>query len=165
MNKIRNRTPWPRWARVVSFTLLAAVVWFIFSHSMQVAEVSNQTSVSILDRLLAKLPFLQGWFTNFILRKLGHFVEYGAVGAVLFLCLRSCTVHLLAHLSPAVLSGVLIALTDETIQLFVEGRSGQVSDVWLDSAGMCCGLLAGWVILRIVEECTARRRSKTGGAE
>ena len=59
MNKIQNRTPWPRWARAVSFALLAAVVCFIFSNSMQVAEVSNQTSVSILDRLLEKLPFLQ----------------------------------------------------------------------------------------------------------
>ena len=35
----------------------------------------------------------------------------------------------------------MIPFVDETIQLFVEGRSGQVSDVWLDLAGALCGLL------------------------
>ena len=122
MNKIQNRTPWPRWARAVSFALLAAVVWFVFSNSMQVAAVSSQTSGSILKLLLEEVPTLRGWLTEHILRKAGHFAEYTLVGMVLFLCLRSCTVRLLAHLSPAVLGGVLIALTDETIQLFVEGR-------------------------------------------
>lgn len=35
---------------------------------------------------------------------------------------------------------VLVASTDETIQRFVSGRSGQISDVLLDSAGALCGI-------------------------
>ena len=36
-------------------------------------------------------------------------------------------------------SSVLSAFIDETIQLFVEGRSGQITDVWLDMAGIYMG--------------------------
>ena len=35
----------------------------------------------------------------------------------------------------------LAALCDETIQLFVPGRSGQITDVWLDTAGYLTGAL------------------------
>ena len=35
---------------------------------------------------------------------------------------------------------VLVASMDETIQLFVSGRSGQMSDVMLDSVGALVGI-------------------------
>ena len=35
----------------------------------------------------------------------------------------------------------LVPFVDETIQLFVDGRSGQVDDVWLDLCGVVCGLV------------------------
>lgn len=37
------------------------------------------------------------------------------------------------------MTGVMTALCDETIQLFVAGRTGQVQDVWLDTAGAFTG--------------------------
>ena len=51
------------------------------------------------------------------------------------------------------------AATDEIHQLFVPGRSGQVSDVLLDSAGVLAGLLvlAGVRLLR------QRQREAAGG--
>ena len=49
------------------------------------------------------------------------------------------------------LGGVLTALTDETIQLFSDGRSGQVTDVWLDSAGVLTGILVAIVLLLACE--------------
>ena len=46
-----------------------------------------------------------------------------------------------------------VPFLDETIQLFTEGRSGQISDVWLDMAGALTGTLlylaAGQIYLRI----------------
>ena len=38
-------------------------------------------------------------------------------------------------------TGLSCAFCDETIQLFVDGRSGQVDDVWLDLCGVVCGLV------------------------
>lgn len=42
---------------------------------------------------------------------------------------------------------MLTALTDETIQLFSQGRSSQVTDVWLDSAGVLAGILAALLLM------------------
>ena len=49
----------------------------------------------------------------------------------------------------------LYAATDEFHQLFVPGRSGQISDVILDSAGALAGLL----ILALVRKIIGRRRN------
>ena len=59
--------------------------------------------------------------------------------------------HPLRHITVPMLGGVLTALTDETIQLFSEGRSSQVTDVWLDSAGVLAGILVAIVLLLACE--------------
>ena len=163
MQKKTLRTPWPGWSRIPSFVLLALTVAFIFSNSMETAAESTVKSSAVLGGLELLLQQLPPWFTEVFLRKLGHFAEYSLVGGVLFCCLRSCTVRLWAHGTKAVLGGVLIALTDETIQLFVEGRSGQITDVWLDSAGVLFGLLCVGCLVWLIELQLAHRRSKTGG--
>ena len=47
------------------------------------------------------------------------------------------------------LGGVLTALVDETIQIYSPGRSSQVTDVWLDSAGVLAGILAALVLMAL----------------
>ena len=49
-------------------------------------------------------------------------------GLLLAQCLR-------AGFARPALAALLCALADETIQLFVPGRSGQVKDIWIDFAG------------------------------
>lgn len=46
-------------------------------------------------------------------------------------------------------SGTLAALCDETILLFVHGRSGQIADVWLDTAGYLTGALLTLLIFHL----------------
>ena len=69
------------------------------------------------------------------------------------LCLRVYTRHFFKHVSWPVLGGLLTALTDETIQLFVPGRSGQVTDIWIDFSGVMTGLLAGLILLGLIRMC------------
>lgn len=40
------------------------------------------------------------------------------------------------------------AFLDETIQLFVPGRSGQISDVWVDLLGAAVGIVLAtvWIV-------------------
>ena len=47
---------------------------------------------------------------------------------------------------------VLVASTDETIQLFVSGRSGQVSDVALDCVGVLIGMFSIWLAKRFLQK-------------
>lgn len=41
----------------------------------------------------------------------------------------------------AFIEGVMYAANDEIHQLFIPGRSGQITDVLIDSAGQCCFLM------------------------
>ncbi len=55
-----------------------------------------------------------------------------------------------------------VPFLDETIQLFTEGRSGQISDVWLDMAGACFGLLAAALVKRLWNMSRRRGRRRRG---
>lgn len=106
----------------------------IFTHSLMPATVSRQESGGILQILQRLLPFL----SHFLLRKLAHFSAFAVLGALL-----ARTVTLKTAQQPALpfLLGLVSALCDETIQLFVAGRSGEVRDVWIDFSGVVVGAL------------------------
>lgn len=58
----------------------------------------------------------------------------------------------------------VIPLTDETIQLFSEGRAGMISDVWLDVSGAALGSLGmfgAWHLMNYIGE---KKRRKAGSA-
>lgn len=153
----RERTsPWVIAGRVVFTVALIACIAFIFSNSMAVAAVSEQSSGRVLRLMQAVLrrlghPALAERLTMHIVRKLAHFCEYALEGFLLMLCMRVYSRHPLRHITVPMLGGVLTALTDETIQLFSDGRSGQVTDVWLDSAGVLAGILVAIVLLLACE--------------
>ena len=147
-------SPWVIAGRVVFTVALIACIVFIFSNSMAVAAVSEQSSGRVLHLMQAVLrrlghPALAERLTMHIVRKLAHFCEYALEGFLLMLCMRVYSRHPLRHITVPMLGGVLTALTDETIQLFSDGRSGQVTDVWLDSAGVLAGILAALVLMAL----------------
>ena len=151
---MQKTSPWLIAARVIfTFALIACIV-FIFSNSMAVAEVSSVSSGRVLQLLQAVLrrlghPALAQRLTMHIVRKMAHFCEYTLEGFLLMLCMRVYTRRYVRHISVPMLGGVLTALTDETIQIFSPGRSSQVTDVWLDSAGVLAGILTALVLMAL----------------
>ena len=153
---MQKTSPWLIAARVIfTFALIACIV-FIFSNSMQIGDVSETASGRVL--LLMKkvftrlgMPGVANHLTDHIVRKLAHFCEYMLEGFLLMLCMRVYTRQYIWHISVPMLGGVLTALTDETIQIFSPGRSSQVTDVWLDSAGVLAGILVAIVLLLACE--------------
>ena len=159
MQEQNQRTsPWLiAWRVIFNFALIGCIV-FIFSNSLQIADVSEGASgrvLGILQGILRHLglPGAADRLTMHIVRKLAHFCEYLLEGFLLMLCLRVYTRHFFKHVSWPVLGGLLTALTDETIQLFVPGRSGQVTDIWIDFSGVMTGLLVGLILLGLVRMC------------
>lgn len=72
-------------------------------------------------------------------RKLAHFTEFAVLGVLavlLFTVLRQNVPRTFLY---AGMLGLCVAFCDETIQLFVPGRSGQLTDVWIDTAGVVVG--------------------------
>jgi VanZ family protein len=151
-NQTEFRTsPWVICGRIFFTFCLAATIWFIFSNSRQIADVSEGRSQEALTAVQAVfnrvgMTGIANSLTDHIIRKLGHFCEYMLEGFWLMLCLRVYTRHFVKHISWPILGGLLTALCDETIQLFTAGRSGQVSDVWIDFSGVMAGLFVGFLI-------------------
>ena len=56
-----------------------------------------------------------------------------------------------------------IPFVDETLQLFTEGRSGQISDVWLDMSGAVTGtILYACICFLISGKAEKREKNKAG---
>ena len=157
-NDTERTSLWVIAGRVIFTAALIACIWYIFSNSMAAATVSTGASGRVLAWMriiLRRLgqPGLAEHLTMHIVRKLAHFCEYLLEGFLLMLCLRVYTRHFFKHVSWPMLGGLLTALTDEAIQLFVPGRSGQVTDIWIDFSGVMTGLLVGLILLGLVRMC------------
>lgn len=117
------------------------ILAFIWGNSLRDAPHSSVESQWVLDVLRSLFSYFPGidHLTMHIVRKMAHLTEYMALGFFL-----SCTCfHCKKAIYPGtiLLIGFLIASIDETLQLFSPGRSGQISDVLLDTFGVFCGLL------------------------
>lgn len=140
--------------RVLLTAMLAGAIFFIFWNSSATGPASGGKSMavttyvnSLLDRLGVSL-----WFTEHVIRKIGHLAEYALLGLLICFTWRSYTPHVPRHVSWALLLGLLIAVADETFQLTVPGRSGRLTDVWIDLCGMLTGVGIGLLILLIASK-------------
>ena len=96
-----------------------------------------------------------GPLSEHVVRKLAHFSEFTLEGFLLMLCLRVYTRRFVRHVSWPMLGGMATALLDETIQLYVPGRTSSVRDVWIDFGGVIAGLFVALLLLLIVRGLTS----------
>lgn len=140
---------------VLSLVLLA-IIWL---NSMKDAQASSDMSQTVLAKLIELFNLSM---TEHTLRKLAHGCEYTLLGFLLsnavwrgmYFYGKKLKSPFISSITPTLLSGVLIALADETIQIFSEGRSAQVTDVWIDAGG----ILAGIIISGLIALITRNRR-------
>lgn len=135
----------------IRLLLLAGWVLVMYLHSMAPAALSTEESSHVLlliTGLFTRLGIDGRWLTEHILRKTAHFCEYSIFGMLLIWNFQNSRSRMrrrrergLQFLYPLALSVFAVPFLDETIQLFVPGRSAQISDVWLDVAGSCFGIL------------------------
>lgn len=119
-------------------------VLFIFSNSMKPSEISSADSgwvLRVVQEAFVSLGISAGWLTEHIIRKAGHFSEYTLLGILLYGCVMSYEFPAERRYFIRFTAGFMVPFVDETIQLMVEGRSGQISDVWLDCGGVAFGIL------------------------
>lgn len=135
------------WTLAVLFYVL-----FIYSNSMKPAVLSSQDSGFVLGLAQDIFEYTgseASWLTEHAVRKLAHFSEYAVLGILLSGCFRSYGLKADRQWLLHGLAGFILPFVDETIQLFVEGRSGQLSDVWLDCSGVFFGTAVFLVFLLI----------------
>lgn len=128
--------------RIIIFILTAGMIAFAFIHSSMPANLSSEESESVMSVLQYILNFLgfSAELTDHIVRKAAHFAEYTAIGMLLVSCAYSFSrTKPYRYYSQILFAGLATAVIDETIQLNVEGRSGQITDVLLDFSGVITG--------------------------
>ena len=154
METKRKTSPLVILARIIFTGCLIYSVWFIFQNSLQIAQASGEQSrrvQEILNALAAKVGL--GPFSLHTVRKMAHFAEFALLGFLFMLCLRVYTRHFVRHVSWPLFFGLLVAVTDETIQLYVPGRTSSTLDVLLDFSGVVSGLFVALVILLFIRMC------------
>lgn len=135
--------------RIIFTLCLIGTVFFIFSNSFQIGELSSEKSAAVtafLNKITTKLGF-SFTFSEYLVRKLAHFTEYILLGFWLMLTLRVYTYRYLTHISWPLFGGLSTAVLDEALQLAIPGRSGEVRDVLIDFGGVMGGVLCGLFIL------------------
>lgn len=143
---------------------ILAVLWMIviFCFSARPAEVSTEDSNRV-GELIGNIviPDFENWseerqleFAQKIdhpVRKTAHATEYAILGFLLLSSYADEEKRKRNMIGVAWLAGTLYAASDEFHQLFVAGRSGQISDVMLDSTGVMIGVLLGTLFFQIVK--------------
>lgn len=119
---------------------IAIVLWMalIFWFSSAGHEVSSGQS----ERVVRSVQYITNIsFSETVVRKAAHVFLYFVLGILLTLLVRTYDVRWRSTVLWAVGVACAYAATDETHQLLVGGRSGQVSDVLLDTAAACAGVV------------------------
>lgn len=141
---------------LVFFLILLLLLVFvsIFRFSSENGEKSKGTSKTVTEEITKPIKTIQELEPkekeialdniNKVLRKIAHFSLYMLIGAV-SMCIMILgikdKVNYRKYVSLAI--GVLYAITDEIHQLFVDGRSAMITDVFIDTAGVVVGI---WVV-------------------
>lgn len=150
--------------------LMLVFIWGHSLMSVEQSGAESLQIVEMLKGVFSRVCGLLGiggaveavWITDHLVRKTAHFVEFAVLGGLLCLVCKVCMVtggesgvgksggksgvgeptkSGVARAVCACLLGLLAAFLDETLQLF-SGRGSMVADVWLDFAGVVCGVAA-----------------------
>lgn len=127
------------WFYIVASFLIMGLI-FYFSNQ-------NGTSSSSLSARVIQIffPFLAVEEAQFFIRKLAHFSIYFGLGLCVLRSFYYSGFSKKKSIGLALLVCVFYSAFDEWHQTWIYGRSGQLSDVALDSLGsLCAVVLASW---------------------
>ena len=163
------------WTIIVSILALL-INAYIIMHSCLNASQSTEASRGVIDVTEDVIntvapntitPENHDSFALFIRKAFGHFGLFVVSGL-----LTSSAVFLLFNMSNSskhyinvvigLSLGLLLAIITETIQLFVEGRSGELTDILIDFSGYSLGaLIIGLVLFLVIRNRNKKARQVT----
>ena len=134
--------------KIISFIVL--ILWMIVIFSFSSADANKSTGTS--DKVITTMIEIKDKITNnetpnnekeiivknssFYIRKIAHITEYLILGFLMFNLLNQYSV---TNIYYAIGLSILYSCTDEFHQLFINGRSGSIRDILIDSIGILIG--------------------------
>lgn len=156
--------------RCVLGILILLNLFVIFGFSNQSAEVSGKTSEKVIRPVASvvvkdfdsKPSTEQNTIVSklqFPVRKLAHMTEFGCLGILVMLLLRTFSLSDRLAFLFSLLAVLVCASTDELNQRLANaGRSGRITDVLIDCAGAVIGCLLLSGILTLNSHLQKRKR-------
>ena len=151
--------------KVIRFILvLVLLVTFgmIFNFSNQDSKKSGSTSQKVTEAITKDIKAIQELNKNEkarvidkiedVIRKIAHFSLYALVGFLLMALFSTYNINEKNKIISTIIIGAIYAISDEFHQSFIPGRSGQASDVFLDTLGTTIGGLFILLIIKIVDK-------------
>ena len=159
----RTRAVW----KIVLTLIYALYAAWIFSNSLKTADASTEQSGSVVDVVQSVFAtiFPNGWVANAqgedlarfhaIVRGVAHFLEFALLGALSIWACRAYTKEKKWYLVPFLVS-LIVAVVDECLQLFADGRAFEWTDILIDFGGVITGVAFAFLTLiiakKIIEE-------------
>ena len=136
------------------FKIILLILWMglIFSFSNQTGTSSSSLSTKVLTRIAITIDkdmtdeeideFVDKY--SFIIRKVAHLTIYFILGILAYINLREYMKVTPALVIYSIIFCLVYASTDEIHQLLVNGRSGNIYDVILDTCGSTLAILISY---------------------
>lgn len=147
--------------KVIRFIcLIPIIIWMItvFKFSNEPADLSQNTSLNmtrtIIEIIIPKETSLEEKDElvkrlDPAIRKFAHFSIYAIGGFLIMLYTNTYKIKDYEKILYAIIVGTIYAYIDEVHQIFIPGRSGQFTDIILDSIGVATGTCTCLLIIKI----------------
>lgn len=138
---------------ILALGWMALVFWF----SSQVGDDSKVQSGNTIRKIVLlfnkditaeNLELIVETLQPFV-RKLAHFSLYTLGGILIYNLINKYNLNKKAKIVYTIIIGALYATSDEIHQLFVPYRSGQITDVLIDTSGVITGVILFIIIAKI----------------
>lgn len=169
--------------KIILWAALLLQIMLIFSFSFQNAEKSTVLSRWVTDNFKTEEEIEQdvvsrtkedgsaryhesvtkavasGEYSRlqYTVRKFAHILLFFVLGIIIMLLLKTYGIKGSCGWAVCVMFGMAIGFFDETIQLFIKGRAGLLSDVFIDTAGVAAAAIVFFIGGLIYEKIKIRR--------
>ena len=139
--------------KIIYILLLIAAMGTMHYFSTQDGQTSTNQSnavIEVLDKVRDKVTLkderlvkineiimgkLKKYKKSTIVRKAAHFSMYALIGGITMIVIYSFSKKIFLAASVSFILSVLYAVFDEKTQIAVDGRNGNIMDVFIDSSG------------------------------
>ena len=125
--------------KYISLVLLVLWMIFIFTMSNTSSIDSSNQSGFIVEFINKIFGFGNTEILEIIIRKLAHLFEYIVLGVLMINYLKNYKIK--RNILFTIVLCFIYACSDEIHQLFIQGRSGNIIDIMLDTIGAIIGII------------------------
>lgn len=142
--------------------LLLIIIWMItiFLFSNQQGNASSVTSNKVTKEIIEIMPSTKHLEENQkkeivkkvnpIMRKIAHYTIYLIGGILLMFFISTIVQSEKKSVLYSILIGFIYAITDEIHQMFMDGRTAKITDVFIDTLGVITGVIIFITVSKII---------------